>query len=153
MDKIDYQERYDALVKTIVMAGDLLLCNLFFHLACYYGTVIGQSSVIQSHLLVSSIYFACNIKNGIILHKRKVRKFQIVGIVLRNIFYFSILTTILLKGGHFAMPMPTYYAEYLLAMFVGISCFRLGVRYLIKLYWKRIRHRNGVILWEVRKTM
>lgn len=72
MDKIDYQERYDALVKTIVMAGDLLLCNLFFHLACYYGTVIGQSSVIQSHLLVSSIYFACNIKNGIILQRTKL---------------------------------------------------------------------------------
>lgn len=145
MDKIDYQERYDALVKTIVMAGDLLLCNLLFHLACNYGEPIGQSSVLHSHLLLSATYFACTIKGGIILHKRKVRKFQIVGIVLRNMFYFSIVATLLLKYGLFSMPIPAYYLAYLLSMFVGISCFRLGMRYLIKLYWKRIRHRNGVV--------
>lgn len=145
MDKIDYQERYDALVKTIVMVGDLLICNLLFHAACSLDGVNGQSSVLQSHLLVSAIYFGCTIKGGIILHKKKVRNFQIVTTVLRNIFYFSVITTLLLEFGGFAMPSRNFYVAYLLCMWAGITCFRLGVRSLIKFYWKKIRHRNGVV--------
>lgn len=145
MNKIDYQERYDALVKTIVMAGDLLICNLLFHWACSQDGLSGQSSELQSHLLLTAVYFGCTIKGGIILHKKKVRNFQIVGIVLRNLFYFSIAATFLLKAGDFILPAWNLYIVYLLVLFVGISCFRLGVRFLIKFYWKRIRHRNGVV--------
>lgn len=145
MNKIDYQERYDALVKTIVMTGDLLICNLLFHWACSQDGLSGQSSEMQSHLLLTAVYFGCTIKGGIILHKKKVRNFQIVGIVLRNLFYFSIAATLLLETGDFLLPAWNLYIVYLLVLFVGISCFRLGVRFLIKFYWKNIRHRNGVV--------
>lgn len=90
MNKIDYQERYDALVKTIVMAGDLLICNLLFHGACCLDGLSSQSSELQSQLLLTAVYFGCTIKGGIILHKKKVRNFQIVGVVLRNLFYFPL---------------------------------------------------------------
>ena len=145
MDKIDYQERYDALIMAIVMTGDLLICNLLFHAACNLGGENGLSSVLQSHLLVSAVYFGCTIKGGIILHKKKVRNFQIVTTVLRNIFYFSVVATLLLEFGDFAMPSRNLYAAYLLCMWACITCFRLGVRILIKFYWKKIRHRNGVV--------
>lgn len=145
MDRIDYQERYDALAKTIVMVGDLLICNLLFHVVCSIDGMDGLSSALQSHLLISAIYFGCTIKGGIILHKKKVRNFQIVAIVLRNLFYFSIVATILLKIGNFAIPTRNLYVVYLLSMLVGIICFRLCVRFLIKFYWKKIRHRNGVV--------
>lgn len=145
MNKIDYQERYDALVKTIVMTGDLLICNLLFHWACSQDVFSGQSSELQSHLLLTAVYFGCTIKGGIILHKKKVRNFQIVGIVLRNLFYFSIAATLLLKAGNFLLPAWGLYAVYLFSLFVCISCFRLGVRFLIKFYWRKIRHRNGVV--------
>lgn len=145
MDKIDYQERYDALIKTIVMIGDLLICNFLFFLACKYGDHTGQSSTLQSNLLISAVYFACTINGGIILHLKKVRNFQIVGIVMRNIFYFTIVATVLMKYGHFYMPTTSYYLIYLLTMIVVISCFRLTVRYIIKQYWRRLRHHNGVV--------
>lgn len=145
MNKIDYQERYDALVKTIVMAGDLLICNLLFHGACCLDGLSSQSSELQSQLLLTAVYFGCTIKGGIILHKKKVRNFQIVGVVLRNLFYFSIAATLLLKAGDFILPARNLYIAYLLSLFVAISCFRLCVRFLIKFYWKRIRHRNGVV--------
>ena len=146
MDKIDYQGRNDALVKAIVMAGDLVLCNLLFYLFCHFGGHTGQSPLLQSYLLISTVYFGCTIKGGVILHKRKkVRKFQIISVVLRNTFYFTIVATVLLAWGGFARPTGGYYTVFLVAMFAAISCFRLAMRWLLKQYWMRIHHRNGVV--------
>ena len=72
MNKIDYQERYDALVKTIVMAGDLLICNLLFMgLAVWMGFPASLGIAVPT--ATSAVYFGCTIKGGIILHKKKVR--------------------------------------------------------------------------------
>ena len=145
MDKIDYQGRNDALVKAIVMAGDLVLCNLLFYLFCHFGEQTGQS-LLQSCLLISAVYFGCTVRGGVILHRRtKVRKFQIISVVLRNMFYFTIVATVLLAWGGFARPTAGYYTVFLVAMFAAISCFRLLLRWVLKQYWKRIRHRNGVV--------
>lgn len=145
MDKIDYQGRNDALVKAIVMAGDLVLCNLLFYLFCHFGGHTGQS-LLQSCLLISAVYFGCTVRGGVILHRRtKVRKFQIISVVLRNMFYFTIVATVLLAWGGFARPTAGYYTVFLVAMFAAISCFRLLLRWVLKQYWKRIRHRNGVV--------
>ena len=145
MEKIDYQKRHDALTKTLVMVGDLVLCNVLFQLACRYSGQDGASTWLQSHMLISVVYFACTVRGGIILHIKKVRNFQIVARVLRNVCYFTLASTFLLVYGHFAMPSWEFYLGFLLALVVVISCFRLGVRYLIKSYWKRIRHKNGVV--------
>lgn len=64
MDKIDYQGRNDALVKTIVMAGDLVLCNLLFYLFCHFAGQTGQTPLLQSYLLISAVYFACTVKGA-----------------------------------------------------------------------------------------
>lgn len=146
MDRLDYQKRYDSLTKTLVMAGDLLLCNLLFTLACKFDGQHGESSLLQSHLLISVICFACTVNGGIILHFKKVRNFQIVVRVLRNVSLFSISATPLLVWGNFAMPSWSVYVCFLLSMVLIITCFRLSIRALIKDYWKRTRHRNGVVL-------
>ena len=145
MDKIDYQGRNDALAKAIVMAGDLVLCNLLFYLFCHFGGHTGQS-LLQSCLLISAVYFGCTVRGGVILHRRtKVRKYQIISVVLRNMFYFTIVATVLLDWGGFSRPTVGYYIAFIVAMFVAICCFRLLLRWLLKQYWKRIRHRNGVV--------
>ena len=146
MDRLDYQRRYDSLIKAWVMAGDLLLCNLLFHLACTFCGTHGESSLLQSHLLASVICFACTVNGGVILHYKKVRNFQIVARVMRNVFLFSIFATPLLVWGNFAMPSWWGYAGFLSAMAATVICFRLGIRKLIKNYWKQTRHRNGVVL-------
>lgn len=146
MDKIDYQGRNDALVKAIVMVGDLVLCNLLFCLSCHLGEQTGQPPLLQSCLLISAIYFGCTVEGGVILHKRtKLRKYQIISVVLRNMFYFTIVATVLLDWGGFSRPTVGYYIAFIVAMFVAICCFRLLLRWLLKQYWKRIRHRNGVV--------
>ena len=145
VERLDYQKRYDALVKVGVMAGDLLLCNVLFHGACLGCEARGASSLLQSHLLISAVYFACTVRRGVILHFKKVRNFQIVARVLRNVFLFTIAATLLLVWGDFAMPSPGLYAAFLLSMIPVVSIFRLGTRHLIKVYWRRTRHRNGVV--------
>lgn len=147
MDKINYHKRYDALTKTLVMLGDLLISNALFYLVCRHG---GQHEVsnfvlIQSHILLSTVYFACTIKGGIILHIKKVRNYQIVARVLRNVFLLSIFGTILLYGGGFYMLSWEMYTIFLLALLVTVSSFRLFVRFLIKGFWRSRKDRNGVI--------
>lgn len=145
MDKIDYRKRDDSLIKTLVMLGDLLLCNVLFAFACLINGLHEGAALLQSHLLITVVYFGCTVNGGIILHFKKVRNFQIVGRVLRNVFFFSVVATVMLHWGGFAFPEWSIYAVYLLAMLVVISGFRLGIRKLIKWYWKKNRHKNGVV--------
>ena len=145
MDRLDYKRRDDALTKMLVMVGDLVLCNLLFYLTCHYGKVTGSSTVLQSHLLISAVYFCCTVKGGIILHIKKVNNWQIVAKVLRNVFYFSVIATCLLYWGGFAMPVRELYGIFLLVLMGVLLAFRLGVRYCIKMYWKKMRSLNGVV--------
>lgn len=127
------------------MLGDLMLCNVLFSLACRMDGLYEGTALMQSHLLVTAVYFGCTVNGGIILHFKKVRNYQIVGRVLRNVFFFSVVATVMLSWGRFAFSTWSIYAGYLFAMLVVISGFRLGVRRLIKWYWQKNRHKNGVV--------
>lgn len=146
MDRLDYQKRYDAVTKTLVMLGDLLLFNLLFRLACHYGGLAEEPNLLKSQLMITTAYFACTVNGGIILHIKKVRNFQIVARVLRNITLFFMVATPLLAWGNFILPAWDIYAVFLLLSVVAISCYRLSVRYVLKVYWKRRRDGNGVVL-------
>lgn len=134
------------MTKSLVMTGDLLICNLLYYMACRHCGLQEEPSLVQSHILISTICFACTVNRGIILHFKKVRNYQIVARVLRNVFLFTISATPLLVWGDFIMPISRAYMAFLVTMIVGISSFRLCVRQLIKYYWKRTGHRNGVVL-------
>ena len=145
MEKIDYRKRDDSLIKTLVMLGDLLLCNVLFSIACRISGLHEDAASLQSHLLITAVYFGCTVNGGIILHFKKVRNYQIVGRVLRNVFFFSIVATAMLYWGKFAFPEWSIYAAYLVAMLVVISGFRLGIRKFIKCYWQKNQRKNGVV--------
>lgn len=145
MKNFDYQKRYDFITKVLIVTGELVLCNLLFHLACQYDGLQWNVDLLQSHILISTVGFACAINGGPVLHIQKIRNFQIVTKVLRNVFLFSIAATPLLIAGRFSMPSWNVYAAFLLSMLVLTSGFRLGAGFLIKKYWKLTPHRNGVI--------
>ena len=146
MEKIDYQKRYDAVILTLVMVGELIICNVVFYLAYHLGGTQGDSTPIQSHLLISIVYIACTLHGGIILHLRQVRNYQIIMRIFRLIVFFSIVNTILLVWGKFYMPRWIPYIASLFVIAIMISPFRLYTRHLVKCYWRRTRHANGVVL-------
>ena len=152
MEKIDYRKRDDSLIKTLVMLGDLLLCNVLFSIACRISGLHEDAASLQSHLLITAVYFGCTVNGGIILHFKKVRNYQIVGRVLRNVFFFSIVATAMLHWGKFTFPEWSIYAAYLVVMLVVISGFRLGIRNALSQSGRRTNARMAWYLWAVRRT-
>ena len=142
----DISDRYSSWFRFVIVIGDLLLCNLVFWLAFRYGNSAGTSTQLQSQLLISAIWYACIINGGIILHIKKTRKVQIVMLMLRNVVLFAILATPLLAFGHFLMPLWWQWLLCLLAMFMLITGFRVGLRFMLEGYWRHSRGRNGVVL-------
>ena len=142
----DFSSRYDSWMKFMVVIGDMVICNLIFFLAFHLGRTVGASSTLQSHLIISAIYFACIANGGVILHIRKTRRAQIVVHMLRNMFWFVLVATPVLLIGSFVMPVWWLYLLCLIAMFMVITAFRIGMRYVIEGYWKNTRLRNGAVL-------
>ena len=70
------------------------------HLIQYGTSCLGRGPTValypQILTLFSVCYFACTISGGVILHRRGARADQIVFRALRNVFYFSLLSTSLI---------------------------------------------------------
>ena len=146
MGIIDYRGQHDAWIRFVVTIGDLLLCNLVFFLAFRFFGTTGGSSTLQSHIVVSAVYYACIANGGIVLHRKKAKRSQIVEIMLHNVFWFAVIATPILYFGHFAMPSWGVYALCILAMFAVILIFRFVSRSVIEHYWMHRRRGNGVVL-------
>lgn len=142
----DYRGRNDAWIRLMVVLGDLLLCNLIFFLPLYFGRPEGSSTVWQSLLIISAVYYACIANGGVVLHIKKAKKSQIVEIMLHNVFWFAVIATPILRFADFLRPRPGVYALCIVAMFVVILGFRLLVRLLVEQFWMHTRRRNGVVL-------
>lgn len=146
MEKFEDQKRYDAIIKSVVMTGDFILLNVLFYYACHYYGGRDEMAFVQSHLLISAVYFAVMIRGGVILHHKKVRNYQIVTLVLRNILLFSLITTSSLYLGNFAMPGWSVYGLFILSLVLAISLWRLFSRRLVKAARRKEWGRSGVIL-------
>lgn len=129
---ISQDDRYNAVVKLLVRIGDLVICNVLFYAFCRYYGLTDRIHLMQTLILLSTVYFACTIKGGIILHIRNVRNFQIVMRVLRNVCLFAVVYTPLCLLGRFYIFPVGMYLTYLLLLVVIIALFRLAVRMYVK---------------------
>lgn len=145
MDINDYLERYDSMIKATVMAVDILLLNFLWWLFCDLADASICIVLLQSHILITTIYFSCTIKNGIILHQRKVRSYQIFAHVVRNVILLACLATPALYFGHFFMPSWDMYFLFLLALVLSITVARILIRYFLTSIRRGSHTKNGVI--------
>ena len=91
-------QRFNKALKLAVILGDLVILNvLFISFNSIWNELFGEracsGTLPQILTLFSVCYFACTISGGVILHRRGARADQIVFRVLRNVFYFSFLST------------------------------------------------------------
>ena len=91
-------KRFNKVLKLAVILGDLVILNvLFISFNSIWNELFGEracsGTLPQILTLFSVCYFACTISGGVILHRRGARADQIVFRVLRNVFYFSFLST------------------------------------------------------------
>lgn len=136
------------LLKTFVIAGDLIICNLIFWFFQYVFKLRNDDvhTIYQSMIASSVIYIACVIRNGVVLYHPQVKKHQIGIRVLNNMIMFVIMQVILFQlGGFFRyekFPMILYWA----LMAVCIYLFRITTLYFLKIYRVRGGQNNKIIL-------
>ena len=98
-------QRFNKVLKFIVLLGDVLLLNLLlwgFELIFgnrFYSGV--SSSLYQGMVLLSLCYLVCNIQSGVIMLHPVVRPEQIMIRVLRNMVPFVLFSICFLSLFHF----------------------------------------------------
>lgn len=143
--------RYNSIIQAFVIIGDLCICNGMFYVFYEWAAVANKPFVFNSTLpqiliVLSLCYLLCTMHGGVILHKQKVQSYQIVARVFRNVFYFSILSGILLTIGMHFHAFSLFYLAYLCALFLVLSIYRLISRACLKVYRNNKRHTHYVVL-------
>ena len=97
---------YGKIITLFTRACDLIIClGLYLLFVKQSGDWISEA-VRRSAVMTAVIYAACLIHGGVILHKRTIRAFNILLIVMQNITIFAIASTLALYiGGFFMMPL------------------------------------------------
>lgn len=83
--------RFNKVIKSIIITGDLGLLNIIFiviyHImAPQMPGVTSPHSLVQLLVLLNLIYIICNYSHGVILHQRIVRPEHIIRRAMRNTF-------------------------------------------------------------------
>lgn len=143
--------RFNRPIKAAVLLGDLILCNILLYIFNYFkifpdSDILLHDSFLHSTLLISLVYIICTLRNGVILHMRKVRKYQIVLRVLRNTVFCGILGSIVLYIDFGSISFFPRFVLFLLTFFVFCSIYRLIFRRFV--YWYRMeeKHLHHVVL-------
>ena len=131
------------IITFLTRACDLMIClGLYLLFVKLSGEWISEA-VRRSAVMTAVIYTACLIHGGVILHKRTIKAFNILFIVMQNITIFAIVSTFALYiGGFIMMPLGMSLLFYTVVAFCSVSM-RLTLRYIIKkirLSKNRIRH-------------
>lgn len=105
-------QRFNKVLKSLVLLGDLILLNLLlwgFNL--FLGTrfwCIHCGSIFQGMTLITLCYLLCNMHSGVILHRPVVRPEQIMIRVLRNMVPFVFFRFVRCLFFIFIFPFPLF---------------------------------------------
>ena len=134
-------QRFNKVLKFIVLLGDVLLLNLLlwgFELTLGNRFYLGvTSSLYQGMVVLSLCYLVCNIQSGVILHHPVVRPEQIMIRVLRNMVPFVLFSMCFLSLFHFEFFRSRLFGLYYVALMLILICYRLSFRYFLELYRKK----------------
>ena len=140
-------QRFNKVLKSLVLLGDLILLNLLlwgFNL--FLGTrfwCIHCGSIFQGMTLITLCYLLCNMHSGVILHRPVVRPEQIMIRVLRNMVPFVFFSVCTLLVFHFHFSHSRYFGLFYVALIIVIISYRLISRHFLELYRKKDK-RNHV---------
>ena len=143
-------QRFNKVLKSLVLLGDLILLNLLlwgFNL--FLGTrfwCIHCGSIFQGMTLITLCYLLCNMHSGVILHRPVVRPEQIMVRVLRNMVPFVLLSVCILLLFHFEFSHSRLFGLFYIVLILVIVSYRLAFRYFLELYRKQGGNVRKVIL-------
>lgn len=107
---------------------------------------------LQVILTVMLCYFISGMQIGVVLYRRKVFAYQILGKVFRSTVFFGIMSGIILGVGKFMDTWSFFYLSFLLLLFVCLSVFRILARWVLKNIVPKEAMCATWCWWAVRKT-
>lgn len=131
--------RFNKILKSIIIAGDLIILNALFITLYYWfdNSVLGSyfvNSLPQLLILLNMVYLLCNYSNGVILHQRIVRPDRIVLRACRNVFLHSVVFITVLGLGDFGSLSARFFITFYTTFLVLLSAYRLIFREILKQY-------------------
>ncbi|WP_448779479.1 undecaprenyl-phosphate glucose phosphotransferase [Bacteroides congonensis] len=147
----DSEYVYSKLMKTVILLGDILICNTTFYVFyLWVGKHLGHFEVVfpltQVLIVLTLCYIVCVYRGGVILHFRKVYYYQIVMCVLRNIFKFSIVLGGVFIIGNYIDVFSKFYFAYISIVFILICIYRISIRCILKLYREKRKQADYVVM-------
>lgn len=138
-----YFNEYGRTIKLLTMVCDLVICMLVYFVFIKINGHWMDCGFRQSAMMNAVLYSMCLLYGGVILHKRTIRPFNVLLVVIKNITLFAVASTLVLRLGDFvtmSMGMSLLFYTVLAVCSVG---FRLSLRCLInhiRVSKKRIHH-------------
>jgi len=138
--------KYGNLLVSFVIISETIICGALFLLFSTLSSGVIDKGCFQSLILVCAIYFAVALESGVGVHMRKSQDYEVLLIVLKNLFYYSIISVFLLHIGAFYVFRWPVYILYLVALFGCYVSFRYIIRFFSKKYHILPQNRRKVIM-------
>ena len=154
----NYTHNYNSFISIVLICTETIICGALFWFMTQYaeGTrweKLIMASDIQTILTVMLIFALSDSAVGIVLFKRKVFAFEIIGRISKTMFLFSIASFVILQIGHFMDAWSYLYALFLIILGLLLSVERLILRYIVKRYRTKGRNLRFVVLVGSSRSM
>lgn len=143
--------RFNKIIKSIIIAGDLCILNALF-VTLYYvldtdtQRILLSDSLPQLLVLLNLVYLLCNYSKGVVLHRRIVRADHIVMRAVRNTFCHAVVFISLITLVHFGSLSTHFLVIFYTAFLALLVSYRLIFRHFVKIYRRKGGNRRTVAL-------
>lgn len=150
-------DAYDRWVSFFIVTCETLITGGLFYLL-FLTTEdtpwhkILQAPHLQVILTVMLCYFVSGMQIGVVLYRRKVYAYQILGKVLKSTIFFGLLSGVVLELGRYMDTWSYFYLTFLGLDFVCLAVFRILMRWGLKDTVRKVVTCAMWCWWAVRKT-
>lgn len=146
-----YESKYNKISIYTVLTGDILILNavLLFCRINNLDIISYGITYTEFHIIATLCYLLCGSGSRVILHRRKVRSYQIVSNVIQNIIAFTVLLFLVFSASHKINFLSSDFLIFLNLTYFLITIYRLTLRNLLK-RWRTMgkNMRHAVIVGE-----
>ena len=135
------------LISFSILSGDLLILNIILYVCCIVcgSTLYADYSFGQLHLISSLVYLLVSRSDSVILHHRKVRAYQIVRNVFRNISLFAAFSFLIFYPRLLKNDLGSFFI-FIISLYLCISFYRLILRKMVKMWRRSGKNLKHVVL-------
>lgn len=141
-------ESRNTLITYLILLGDLFWLNLvmYFCRSLWPEILSPQVSLIQLHVTASLAYLFASRGSGVVLHHRKVKAYQIVRNVTRNMVVYTVFSFLVFYFGSRVDVLSLSYLLFLILSLIVISAYRLCMREIVKYSRRKGKNLRHVVL-------